>query len=96
MTLLQARTGEDRLAASQQSEESLTVDIRAANDRGHPLLHAASGRLGDDEGGLSPEHQGIARELRDVVERSLSVVVLQAPSDPSAPIDATYTVLYTS
>lgn len=51
-------------------------EVRVA--RGHPLLSARTGTAADDVGVLSPEHQGIARELRDVIESSLSVVVLQA------------------
>jgi signal transduction histidine kinase len=51
-------------------------EVRVA--RGHPLLAAESRARSDDDGVLAPEHQGIAREIRDVVERSLSVVVLQA------------------
>src|SRR6185436_9329065 len=51
-------------------------EVRVA--RGHPLLYAGTRTATDDAGVLSLEHQGIARELRDVIERSLSVVVLQA------------------
>ena len=51
-------------------------EVRVA--RGHPLLSAGPRTAAEDVGVLSPEHQGIARELRDVIERSLSVVVLQA------------------
>jgi hypothetical protein len=51
-------------------------EIRVA--RGHPLTRADGRPQPDDDGVLSAEHQGIAREIRDVIERSLSVVVLQA------------------
>jgi signal transduction histidine kinase len=51
-------------------------EIRVA--RGHPLLSAGSRTAADDGDVLAPEHQDIARELRDLIERSLSVVVLQA------------------
>jgi signal transduction histidine kinase len=51
-------------------------EVRVA--RGHPLTRAATRSGVGEEGGLAPAHQEIAREIRDVIERSLSVVVLQA------------------
>ena len=48
--------------------------------RGHPRLAGNAGRSTDDGDTLAPEHLELAREIRDVIERSLSVVVLQARS----------------
>lgn len=45
---------------------------------GHPRLSGTGARGTDGTDRLSPEHQETAREIRDVIERSLSVVVLQA------------------
>ena len=48
--------------------------------RGDPRLSATRARGADEGDALSPEHLEVAREIRDVIERSLSVVVLQARS----------------
>jgi signal transduction histidine kinase len=51
-------------------------EVRLA--RGHPLVRRADRHPTDDGSALAPELQEVAREIRDIVERSLSVVVLQA------------------
>ena len=51
-------------------------EVRLA--RGHPRLRRADGSQDDGTTHLSAEHHELAREIRDVIERSLSVVVLQA------------------